>query len=78
MKRLTEEQLTKDGEIQVLRQNLNKVKSEASRSHQERLQTEEQRRLQSSLIEKDLKQEVQMFKKNYAPIQQYVFFSQIV
>ena len=34
LKQLTEEMLSKNGEIQVLRQNLSKAKGEASRSKQ--------------------------------------------
>ena len=58
MKHLTEDQLTKDGEIQVLRQNLTKLKAEVSHLHQERLQVVEQNKLQISEIKKQLMKEV--------------------
>ncbi|XP_038054526.1 uncharacterized protein LOC119726756 [Patiria miniata] len=59
---LTKEMFSKEGEIQVLRQNLNKSKVETSRLQMERLQAEEQRKQQLSEVEREFKKENESLK----------------
>ncbi|XP_022081491.1 uncharacterized protein DDB_G0284459-like isoform X2 [Acanthaster planci] len=62
LKQLNEEMLSKNGEIQVLRQNLSKAKVEANRLQMERLQAEEQKKQQMREMERELRRENESLK----------------
>ncbi|KAJ8046755.1 ATR-interacting protein [Holothuria leucospilota] len=62
LKTLKSEKYTKDGEIEVLRQNLNKAQTDISRLKMERIQEDEQQKREQVSKEKELQKEVETLK----------------